>query len=300
MSRMIGWKDLMAPALALLLAAGCGGGEGGGGESGGASAGGGQGAAMENPVDPATAGSVTGTVTFTGTPAAAEPIDMSAEPVCADKHSTPPMIQTAIVGPNGGLANVFVYVKSGLGDLRFPVPSETVVLDQNGCEYHPHVMGVMAGQQITVRNSDAVLHNIKATPEENRGFNRSQPQAGMEFETTFSTPEIMVPVQCDVHGWMHAYVGVTSNPYHAVTDESGSFSLQGLPPGDYEIEAWHELYGTATQMVTVPASGQVEATFSFNQDMAGRYVPLGAPAYVDHEAGELRRGTAVRAGQPDE
>lgn len=287
MSRMIGWKGLMTPALAMFVAAGCGGGDGG--EGGGAAAGGGGAAVMENPVDPATAGSISGSVTFAGTPMAGQAIDMSAETVCADKHTSQPMTMPAVVGSGGGLANVFVYVKSGLGDMQFPTATEAVVLDQSGCEYHPHVLGVMGGQSLTIRNSDAVLHNIKATPDQNRGFNRSQPQAGMEFQTSFAVPEVMIPVQCDVHGWMQAYVGVTAHPFHAVTDESGAFSLEGLPPGDYEIEAWHETYGVSTQTVTVPASGQVEATFEFSESMAGRPVPLGAPAYVDHETGQLRR-----------
>jgi len=254
---------------------------------------------MENPVDPATAGSIVGAVTFTGTPVAGEPIDMSAEQVCADKHASQPMTQPAVVGAGGGLANVFVYVKSGLENLQFPVSSDAALLDQNGCEYHPHILGVMAGQSITVRNSDAVLHNIKATPAENRGFNRSQPQAGMEFQTTFGVPEVMIPVECDVHNWMGSYVGVTSHPFHAVTDDSGAFSFEGLPPGDYEIEAWHETYGVSSQMVTVPASGQVEATFEFSESMAGRPVPLGEPAFVDHEIGQLRRGPADAAQLED-
>jgi plastocyanin len=289
MSRMIRWSDLITPSLALLVVAGCGGGEGGG--EAGAAAGGEGAAAMENPVDPATAGSITGSVTFTGTPMAGESIDMSAEPVCADKHATPPTTMPAVVGTSGGLANVFVYVKSGLEAVQFPVASEDVVLDQDGCEYHPHVLGVMAGQEITIRNSDAVLHNIKAVPTENRGFNRSQPQAGMEFETSFAVPEVMIPVECDVHNWMRSYVGVTGHPFHAVTDETGAFSLDGLPPGEYEVEAWHETYGVSSQMVTVPESGQVEATFEFSESMAGRTVPLGTPAYVDHEAGQIVRGT---------
>lgn len=296
MSRMIGWNDLVAPAMALLVVAGCGGGESGG-AAGGGQAGGQAAAPMENPVDQATAGSIAGTVTFTGTPPAAEPIDMSTEPVCRDKYSSQPMTQDVVVGSGGGLANVFVYVKSGLGNLQFPTPADTVELDQDGCRYHPHVMGIMAGQQLEVLNSDAVLHNIKATPTENRGFNRSQPQAGMEFETSFAVPEIMIPVQCDVHGWMHAYIGVTSNPFYAVTTEDGSFSLEGLPPGDYEIEAWHEQYGTSTQTVTVPASGEAQVTFEFNDQMAGRPVPLGAPAIVDHENGQLRR-VPVATGKP--
>ena len=276
-----------AAFLALLVSAGCGGGEtGGGGEEPAEEAGGG--GPTVRPVDAATAGGVSGRVTFTGTPAAAEPIDMAEEAVCSAKHSTPPMSETAMVGADGGLANVFVYVKTGpVTTMQFPTPGEQVVLDQNGCLYAPHVMGLQAGQELLVRNSDDVLHNINATPTENRPFNRSQPQAGMEFTTSFDAPEVMIPVRCDVHGWMEAYIGVTSHPYHAVTSADGSFSLPNLPPGDYEVEAWHEVYGTLTQTVTVPASGAAEVTFAFNDQMAGRAVPMSEPVYVDHATGRL-------------
>ena len=272
--------------VALLVAGGCGGGEGGGGGD----TGGGGAAAVENPVDPATAGSISGTVTFTGTAPAGEAIDMASEEVCLAKHSTPPMTQPVVVGAGGGLANVFVYVKSGLEGLDFPTSTDEVVLDQNGCMYAPHVIGIMAGQTLTVLNSDSVIHNVNATPTENRGFNRSQPFAGMTFETSFGVAEIMVPVRCDVHGWMEAYIGVTDHPYNVVTGSDGSFSLAQLPPGDYELEAWHEVYGTSTQTVTVPASGNVEVTFEFNDQLAGRVVPLGASLHFDHETGEATRG----------
>lgn len=295
MSRTFPWNDLIAPTLALLVAAGCGGGDGGA-EAGGEAEGAG-GAAVENPVDPATAGSISGSVSFTGTPQDPESIDMSQEQVCLDKHDEPPMKRPAIVGEGGGLANVFVHVTSGLSDLQFPTPSDPAVLDQDGCIYHPHVFGVMTGQELAVRNSDDVLHNVNATPTENRGFNRSQPSADMEFDVTFVVPEIMIPVRCDVHGWMEAYIGVTDHPFHAVSGEDGSFSLDGLPPGEYELEAWHEVYGTSTQTVTVPESGEAEVTFEFSEEMAGRPVPLGDPLIVDHEAGELRRVPAT-AGSP--
>ena len=271
-----------AALVALLIAAGCGGGEGGGGAAGGGEA------VVENPVDLATAGSISGTVTFTGTALTGESIDMD-DDVCIAKHSSPPMTQPVVVGDDGGLANVFVYVKSGLEGMQFPTPSEPVILDQVGCVYSPHVLGVMVGQELGVHNSDAVLHNVNATPTENRGFNRGQPVADMQFEVSFVVSEVMIPVRCDVHGWMQAYIGVTEHPYHVVSGGNGAFSLSNLPPGDYELEAWHETYGTVTQMVTVPASGNVEVTFEFNDQMAGLPVPMGAPLLFDHATGEAMR-----------
>jgi hypothetical protein len=230
-------------------------------------------------------------VTFTGTPPAPTPIDMSDEPVCAAKHTTPPTRQTAIVGPDGGLANVFIHITAGpVTTMTFPVPTEAKVLDQNGCEYQPHVLGLQIGQPITIRNSDAVLHNINATGgTNNRGFNVSQPQAGMERQESFSAAEVMIPVICNVHGWMQAYIGVTPNPYNAVTDQSGSFTLANVPPGDYTVEAWHEQFGTTTGTVTVAPSGRGELNLSFTAEMAGRYVPLAPALIVDHATGTTRR-----------
>ena len=290
------WKTLTAACLAALVAAGCGGGEGGGDEAAGEAE---EAAPVENPVDPATAGSITGTVTFTGTAPEPQPIDMADEQVCLDKHEGPPMKPLAVVGPDGGLAQVFVYVKSGaaIEGLTFPTATSSAVLDQEGCIYQPHVMGLMTGQTLTVRNSDDVLHNVNATPDQNRGFNRSQPTSGMTFETTFAVPEVMIPVRCDVHGWMEAYIGVTDHPFHGVSDETGAFALEGLPPGEYEVEAWHERYGTSTQMVTVPESGQVEVAFEFSEEMAGRVAPLAPALVVDHANGTVRRAAASPARQ---
>lgn len=280
-------RGLVVPSLVALVLAGCGGGGEEAPSEGGETAGGA--AVTEHPVDAATAGSINGTVKFTGTAPANEPIDMADEPTCASAHQGQPTKQTVLVGSDGGLSNVFVYVKSGLDPaLQFPT-GEAAVLDQQGCEYHPHVMGVMTGQQLTVRNSDDILHNINATPSQNRGFNRSQPQKGMEFQTTFTTPEVMIPVRCDVHGWMESFVGVASNPYFAVTGENGSFSLDRLPPGTYEVEAWHERYGTQTQTVTVAQGAPTEVTFTFDASMAGRPVPMGPALVLDHDTGTLTR-----------
>ena len=271
MSDRFEMRGVVAPTLMLLVMAGCGGGDGGG-----ASGGGGGGAAVENPVDAATAGNIAGSVVFEGTAPSMDAIDMSSESVCAAKHASTPMIEEVVVNGNGTLANVFVYVKEGLESLQFPTPG-AVLLDQNGCVYLPHVLGVMAGQDITIRNSDGLLHNINASPAEQRGFNTSQPVA-METTRAFGTAEVMVPLRCDVHGWMNAYVGVLAHPYHSVSNGSGAFSLSTLPPGDYVIEAWHERYGTQTQNVTVTTGQTAEVTFTFSPSMArNAVVPLGAP-----------------------
>jgi hypothetical protein len=150
------------------------------------------------------------------------------------------------------------------------------------------VVALQTGQTLTIHNSDPLMHNVNATPAVNRGFNISQPQANMTRDVSFNAAEVMIPVRCDVHGWMESYVGVTSHPYHAVSANGGTFSLANLPPGEYEIEAWHERYGTQTQMVTVPASGQAEVMFTFTEQMAGNYAPKAAPLYVDHATGTLR------------
>jgi hypothetical protein len=263
-------------AFAVALTSGCGGGGDAGEEGGEAAAPGGEVAAVavENP------GTITGSVAFTGTAPAPAPIDMRAEATCAEKHTTPPTQQTVVVNGNGTLRNVFVWVREGV-TAQHPTPSTQVEINQDGCEYIPHVLGLQTGQTLIIRNSDAVLHNINTRPEQNRGFNISQPQAGMTSERTFPTPEVMIPVQCDVHGWMQAYIGVVDHPYFAVSGDDGSFSIGNLPPGDYVLEAWHEQYGTQTLNVTVPPNGTVEAPFSYSATTAMTPVSNGA---VDHSA----------------
>ncbi len=269
MFKGIDLKKVMAVTVAAFMATGCGGGgDGGGGGSGGGTA------AVENPVDAATAGNISGSIAFEGDAPAMQAIDMEEEQVCADKHPSTPMTEDVVVNENGTLANVFVYVKEGLESLKFPTPSQSVLLDQDGCMYSPHVLGVMAGQDITIKNSDGLLHNINASPTENRGFNMSQPVA-MEGTRSFRVPEVMVPLRCDVHGWMTAYIGVVDNPFYAVSGSDGSFDLSTLPPGDYVLEAWHERYGTQTRNVTVVTGETATVTFTFSASMAGAVVPLG-------------------------
>jgi hypothetical protein len=248
-------------------------------------------------VDPAVAATIRGVVAFEGEALVAVEIDMSEEPACAEKYTAGPPMTHDVVAENGRLANVFVYVKEGL-EGTFPVPADPVVLDQDGCRYHPHVLGIQVGQTLLVRNSDPTLHNINAQPSVNRGFNISQPQAGMESRRDFRRPEVMIPVKCDVHGWMGSYIGVLDHPYHSVSAADGSFSLSPLPPGTYVIEGWHEVYGTAKQEVTVGDGETAEISFTFSADMAAdTIVPLGEPVelHADHHGTAVYAGNGIRA-----
>jgi plastocyanin len=207
--------------------------------------------------------SVTGTVHFAGTPPANPTIDMTEEAACKTKYATTP-IDSQYVVAGGGLGNVLVYVKDGLpAGATYAAPAEPVVIDQRGCIYHPRVFGVQVGQKVEIKNSDPVLHNIKAVPTKNRGFNISQPTAGMTTTRTFNTAEVMVPLQCNVHGWMNAHVAVLPHPFFATSTPDGKFTIKGLPPGTYTIEAWHEKLGTQTMTVTVGQGESKTADFNF-------------------------------------
>jgi len=187
---------------------------------------------------------------------------MDAEPVCQEKYPDGAFTETVVVNDNGTLQNVFLSVTEGLPDQEWAVSSDAVLLDQSGCSYIPHVLGVQTGQDIVIRNSDGILHNIHPMPTNNRPFNLGQP---VEMETTrqFATSEIMIPVECDVHDWMLGYIGVVDHPFFAVTGTDGSFEISGLPAGDYVVEAWHELYGTQTISVSVPEDGTEQIEFTY-------------------------------------
>lgn len=220
-------------------------------------------------VDPATAGTITGRVVLEGTPPKAQTIRVDGDKTCATLvPNAERQTETWVVGDGGGLANVFVYVKTGLEGRSFPVPAEPVVLDQQKCWYTPRVVGVRVGQSFEVRNSDPLLHNVRAQAEVNQAFNQGQPVQGVRYNHTFSTEEVMVPLKCDVHAWMNAWVGVVNHPYFAVTGPSGEFSLPNLPPGTYAVEAWHEAGGTTTGTVTVSAKGTATLSLSFKAPAA--------------------------------
>ena len=208
---------------------------------------------------------ISGKVKFTGARPTNPKIDMSEEAACKAKYPSAPTAETVVVNANGTLSNVFVYVKAGLpAGATYPAPTTPVTLDQNGCRYHPHVLGIQVGQTLNIKNSDPLLHNIKAKAVKNRPFNVSQPNVtATPTVRTFNAPEVMVPLECNVHGWMNAFLGVLPHPFFAVTGADGSFSIKGLPPGTYTIEAWHEKYGTQTATVTVAGAAPKTQDFTF-------------------------------------
>lgn len=215
-------------------------------------------------VNPAEAATIEGTVKFTGVKPVMKPVSMDATPACARQHGDKPVLsEEVIVNDNGTLRNVFVWVKAGLPARQWPTPKEMVTIDQVGCVYKPHVAGVMVNQPIQFLNSDPTNHNIHPLPRINREWNESQPPKGEPKVKSFPKPEIMIPIKCNVHPWMRVYVGVVEHPFFAVTGDDGAFSLKGLPPGDYTVEAWHERYGTQEVQVKVGARETGKAEFTF-------------------------------------
>jgi plastocyanin len=217
---------------------------------------------LGSPADPSS--SLKGEVKFEGAAPKPSHIDMSADPLCAKAHATPATTEDIVVGANGGLANVVVYVSDGLSSSTFQPPPQPAVFEQKGCQYRPHVLAMQTNQKLSVVNSDETTHNIHPNPSNNREWNMTQPH-GMPLEQTFAREEIAIPVKCNVHPWMRGYIAVFKHPYFAVTDKNGAFDLKDLPPGTYTITAWQEKLGTQTQKVTVAAGEAKPLDFSFKQ-----------------------------------
>jgi plastocyanin len=203
---------------------------------------GGETAAAVATVDMANGATVSGTITLDGSAPESKQIKMDADPVCKSAHSTPQMDDFWKVSAEGGVANAFVYVKDGLGGKEYAPLVNEISLDQKGCMYTPRVAGVTVGATVKITNSDQTLHNIHSFAEKNSAFNEGQPAGApaSEKKEEFSKPEIMIPIKCDVHGWMKSYVGVLSHPFFAVTGPDGKFEIKGLPAGEYTLAVWHE------------------------------------------------------------
>jgi len=210
------------------------------------------------------ASTVNGTVTFDGKAPALKPLSMDADPACAKKHSGPVPAETLALGNGNTMGNIMVWVSKGLpAGKTYPAPTTPVVIDQNGCQYKPHVMGIMVGQPYKILNSDGILHNIHTLSTLNPTFNKGMTATVKEVTTTFAKPEAIFHIKCDVHPWMSAYLGVFSNPFYSVTSTDGKFTISGLDPGTYEITAWHERLGTQTATVTVGANETKAQNFKF-------------------------------------
>jgi plastocyanin len=210
------------------------------------------------------AATITGTVTFDGKAPTLRPLAMDADPACAKKHTGPVANEMLVLGNANAMGNVMVWVSKGLpAGKTYPAPSTPVTLDQKGCQYVPHVMGIMVGQAYRILNSDGILHNLHALPKINSGFNKPMPATVKETTATFGKPEPLFPIKCDVHPWMQAYIGVYTHPFFSVTSTDGKYTISGLDPGTYEITAWHERLGMQTASVTVGATDTKTQAFKF-------------------------------------
>lgn len=228
---------------------------------------------------------IKGKVTFDGTPSPTQQLPaMTGDAYCAQQNPKPLPDQSTIVYTKEGNAipYVFVYAKEGpVTKNKYDVPSEPVVIDQKGCVYHPHVFGMIAGQQMNIKSSDATNHNIHSLPKKNTEFNIGQPQPGVierKGKDTFNKPETAIKFKCDVHSWMTAWCFVMTHPFFSVTKdhneaksatERGTFEIKDLPAGEYTLEAWHEKFGAVTQKVTVKDGETKEIEFKMGPKKTG-------------------------------
>jgi plastocyanin len=206
-------------------------------------------------------GAIIGSVTYTGTPAKAEPINMSKEPDCVKLHAKPLMTEKVVTGPGNTLENVVVYIAAGASD-NSAVPTTPVNFDQQGCHYTTYVLAFRAGQDVKISNSDPFSHNIHPMARINREWNRIQPPGTPPFSYSYENEEF-IPVKCNIHSWMQAYFVVFKTSHFAVTGEDGRFSLPDLSPGKYTVTAWDELYGTKSPKITIGGSQTLTVNFVF-------------------------------------
>lgn len=218
-------------------------------------------------IDWSTAGAIQGTVHDSKTPPKPVQIDMNQDPACTLGPTL--YSEQYAVSNGGGFANVFITIKDGLGNKVYAAPTQPVDIDQKGCRYVPHVVGVMVGQPVRFTNSDPTMHNVHMVPTVagNQAVDISQPpgngQNGAQDSRTFKAPELMMPVRCNNHPWMQAFINVSANPFFAVSDVSGRYMIKGLPPGTYTVVADQEVLGQQTATVTVPAKGTATQDFTY-------------------------------------
>ena len=204
---------------------------------------------------------IVGKVTYTGTPAKPEPINMVKQPECVKLYSKPLMTERVVTGPGNTLRNVVVYISDGASDVSAP-PATPATFDQQNCRYTTHVAAFQVGQEVKIANHDPFSHNIHPMPKINREWNKIQLPGTPPFSYSYDSPE-MIPIKCNIHSWMQAYFVVLKTSHFAVTGDDGQFALPGLPPGKYTITAWHETYGTQSQEITVGNGQSLAVNFVF-------------------------------------
>jgi len=214
------------------------------------------------PIDPSKTGTIRGVVSFEGEAPARQPLAIGSTGGCPE-HAAPPLSEIVLV-ENGRLANVFVWIRDGLDGWDLPpAKNEDRAIDQKGCLYTPHVVGVRTGDRVVVRNSDPTTHNVNIRSRSNDSRNLLQPPNGQPVEWAPTKKELGVPFECNLHPWMRAYVCVVDEPWFAVTKGDGAFALEGVPPGEYLLESWHEKYGKKTAKVRLDPGGSADASFAY-------------------------------------
>lgn len=215
---------------------------------------------------PAAGMDISGTVTLIGQPPPSTILKMGGNPECRVHTKGPGGTTSAkdVLVTNGLVQNVFIYIKEGLKiEGPYDVPKEPLVIGNTGCLYEPRVAGALVGQDILLLNNDPTLHNIHAHAVTNKPFNVGLPVQGSKLTKRFDQPEIMVSLKCDLHSWMQGWIGVLAHPFFDVSKSDGTFTLKNVPPGTYVIEAWHERFGTQSQVVHITDS-PATISFSFN------------------------------------
>lgn len=211
------------------------------------------------------AATITGAITYEGEAPQFSQIKMDADPICLTHHKSPVYPQLLVLGDNNALGNVFVHISKGVPEKQYPLPAEPIVLDQKGCMYDPHVLGIMAGQPLKIFNPDGTLHNVHAVTKINEDFNIAMPKFRKEIIKVFDKPEFMLSLKCDVHPWMGAWITVLSHPFFDVTQNDGKYSIENLPAGNYEIQIWHEKLGTQQMEVTLTEGETKEMHFTMSR-----------------------------------
>jgi hypothetical protein len=207
-------------------------------------------------------GTVRGRTLLKGTPPGNPIIRMGMDPKCADlNRANRPLQESALVGADGGIANVFVRLVGTFP--ATPVPAAPIVVGQHACFYTPRVLGMRVGQTLRLRNDDALAHNVHSTSAVGNSFNVGQGKAGEFFDFKPQKEEVMVKLACDIHRWMTAYVGVVSHQYFAVSAAGGAYTIEHVPAGTYEIKTWHERFGELTRTVKVTQGGVATADFNY-------------------------------------
>jgi hypothetical protein len=206
---------------------------------------------------------LSGRVVYRGSPPARRVVNMAKDAKCSELHDGKPVLDEDLIISDGGVKNAFVRVQRGAPKIDYPVPEKPAVLNQKGCMFHPRVQGVRVGQRLLVGNGDPVTHNVRSFPVLNPAFNFGQPPNTDPRERVFEKAEREIEIQCDFHLWMHAYIFVMEHPFFNVSKDDGTYAIDGLPPGEYTLEAWHEKLGKQRKTVTVSDNDLVDVTFTF-------------------------------------